>query len=84
MPTVTVISTAFAPLAQVVGEGIGQAGLPIVVVPHPVGDRDLALVRQRGAAIAAECARILTAPVDALAREFAGKAYPLPSAVMPR
>ena len=33
----TVISTAFAPLAQVVGEGIGHVSLPIVVVPHPLG-----------------------------------------------
>ena len=80
----TVISTAFAPLAQVVGEGIGHVSLPIVVVPHPVGDRDESVVTQRGENIAAECARILTTPVDVLAREFAGKAYPLPQAVMPR
>ncbi len=80
----TIISTAFAPLAQVVGEGIGQASLPIVVVPHPVGDRDEALVKQRGADIAKECARLLTTPVDVLASEFATKAFPLPKAVMPR
>lgn len=67
-----------------VGEGIGQVSLPIVVVPHPVGDRDEALVKQRGEQIAAECARILTTPVETLAREFAGKEHPLPSAVMPR
>jgi hypothetical protein len=84
VPTVTVISTAFAPLAQVVGEGIGQLSLPIVVVPHPVGDRDEALVKRRGEHIALECARILTTPVDVLAREFAGKQYSLPQAVMPR
>lgn len=67
-----------------VGEGIGQVSLPIVVVPHPVGDRDEALVKLRGEEIAAECARILTTPVDKLSREFAGKVHPLPSAVMPR
>jgi hypothetical protein len=81
---VTVISTAFAPLAQVVGEGIGHVSLPIVVVPHPLGDRDEALIRQRGADIAAECVRVLTTPMDALAREFEGKQYPLPRGVMPR
>ncbi len=80
----TVISTAFAPLAQVIGEGIGPLSLPIVVGPHPVGDRDEALVKRRGEDIAAECARILTTPADALAREFADKTYPLPQAVMPR
>jgi len=84
VPTVTVISTAFAPLAQVVGAGIGQAALPIVVVPHPVGDRDETVVKQRGERIALECARILTTEVDVLEREFADKHYPLPQAVMPR
>lgn len=83
MPTVTVISAAFAPLAQVVARGIGQAALPIVVVPHPVGDRDERLVRKRGADIAAECVRVLTTPVGKLAREYEAKRYPLPD-VMPR
>ena len=66
------------------GEGAGQLALPIVVVPHPVGDRDENLIRQRGADIARECARILTSPADELAREFEGKHYPAPRAVMPR
>jgi hypothetical protein len=79
-----VISTAFAPLAQVVAEGIGHASLPIVVVPHPVGDRDEALIQSRGADIARECVRVLTTDAGALAREFEGKQYPLPRGVMPR
>jgi len=84
IPTVTVISTAFAPLAQVVSEGIGQMSLPIIVVPHPLGDRDEAVIRKYGEDIAAQCARVLTTPVETLAREFAEKRYPLPAAVMPR
>jgi len=79
-----VISTAFAPLAQVTAQGAGHASLPIVVVPHPVGDRDQELIRQRGEQIAAQCVRVLTTPAAELAREFAGKHYPLPAAVMPR
>jgi hypothetical protein len=58
--------------------------LPIVVVPHPVGDRDASVVRRRGEDIARECVRVLTTPVADLAREFEGKRYPLPDAVMPR
>ena len=58
--------------------------LPIVVVPHPLGDRDEGLIRTRGADIASECVRVLTTPVEALAREFEGKQYPLPRGVMPR
>ena len=78
------ISTAFAPLAQVVGEGIGHVSLPIVVVPHPLGHRDEDVIRRRGVDIARECVRVLTTSADALAREFEGKQYPLPDAVMPR
>jgi hypothetical protein len=81
---VTVISTAFAPLAQVVGEGIGHVSLPIVVVPHPLADPDETVIRQRGADIANECVRVLTTPVDHLAQEFEGKQFPLPRGVMPR
>ena len=80
----TVISTAFAPLAQIAAEGIGQMSIPIVVVPHPVGDRDEAVIRKRGEQIAAECVRMLTTPVAELEREFKGKPFPLPAAVMPR
>lgn len=84
IPTVTVISTAFAPLAQVVSQGIGQMSLPIIVVPHPLGDRDVSVIRRYGEDIAEQCMRVLTTPVDALAREFRDKDYPLPAAVMPR
>jgi len=84
IPTVTVISTAFAPLAQVVSEGIGQMSLPIIVVPHPLSDRDVNVIRQYGEDIAEQCARVLTTPVETLLHEFKDKQYPLPGAVMPR
>ena len=84
VPTVTVISTAFAPLAQVVSEGIGQMSLPIIVVPHPLGDRDVQVIRKYGEDIAEHCARVLTTPIETLVREFKDKRYPLPAAVMPR
>jgi hypothetical protein len=58
--------------------------LPIVVVPHPLGDRDEGLIRARGTDIANECVRVLTTAVDELSREFEGKQYPLPRGVMPR
>ena len=67
-----------------VGEGIGHSSLPIVVVPHPVGNPDAALVTKRGEDIANECVRVLTTPAEALAREFESKPFPLPDAVMPR
>ena len=54
------------------------------MVPHPVGDRDENVVRRRGEDVARECVRVLTTPVEELSREFEGKRYPLPRAVMPR
>lgn len=84
IPTATVVSSAFAPLAQVTAEGIGHVTLPFVVVPHPVGDRDEALITQRGADIAARCVHILTTQAATLAREVREHPFPLPDAVMPR
>jgi len=68
----------------VVGEGIGHVSLPIVVVPHPVGDPSEAVIRQRGVDIARECVRVLTTDATEVAREFEGKQHPLPRGVMPR
>lgn len=65
-------------------EGIGRASLPIIVVPHPVGDRDEGLVKKRGEEIAEECVRVLTTSVAELEREFKDKKFPLPDALMPR
>ncbi|MES2561704.1 MAG: hypothetical protein V4637_03160 [Pseudomonadota bacterium] len=78
------MSTAFAPLARVVSEGIGHGTLPIIVVPHPVGDGDEAVILQRGADIANECVRMLTTHSQALVRELEGKSFALPAGVMPR
>ena len=80
----TVVSTAFAPLAQVTAEGIGHNALPFVTVPHPVGDRDTQLIEQRGADIAALCVHALTTAAGTLAQEVRENPFPLPDAVMPR
>ena len=78
------VSTAFAPLAQVTAEGIGHPTLPFVVVPHPVGDRDVSLIEKRGADIADQCAHALTTSAEVLAHEVSEHPFPLPDAVMPR
>jgi hypothetical protein len=79
-----VVSSAFAPLAQVTAQGIGHDDLPFVVVPHPVGDRDTALIEQRGAAITDACVHALITPAETLAREVNQHPFPLPDTVMPR
>lgn len=78
------MSTAFAPLARVVAEGIGHTSLPILTVPHPVGDRDEHRIQQKGSAVTAECVAALTGAVEEIARRFAASRFPLPDAVMPR
>ena len=78
------VSTAFAPLAQVTAEGIGHATLPFVLVPHPVGDRDEKLIEKRGADIAGQCAHALTTSAEVLAHEVSAYPFPSPDAVMPR
>jgi len=58
--------------------------LPIVVVPHPVGDSDPAAVEKKGRDVAAQCVRVLTTAAEELEREFRDMRYPLPEAVMQR
>jgi hypothetical protein len=63
---------------------VGYFSLPVVVVPHPVGDPDPTAVEKKGRDIAGECVHALTTPVEELEREFRDRQYPLPQAVMPR
>lgn len=73
-------SIAFAPLARVVARGLAHPSLPMAVIAHPVGDPQHDLIARKGTDAAAECARILTTPADALDAEFRAKKYPLPPA----
>jgi hypothetical protein len=81
---VTLISAAFAPLAQVIAARLGCPALPIVVIDHPVGDMDPGKVRQKGFAGAEACAQLLVTPVDALEREFRHKRFPPAPNVVPK
>lgn len=80
----TLISAAFAPLAQVIARRLGHPGLPIVVIDHPVGDPDPNKVRQKGVDAAEACAKIFVTPPDALDREFRDKRFPPAPHVVPK
>jgi len=84
IPTVTLISAAFAPLAQVIAGRLGCGGLPIIVIDHPVGDADPNKVRQKGLQAAEACAQLLVTPVEALEREFRHKRFPPAPNVVPK
>jgi hypothetical protein len=78
IPTVALISRSFCPLGQIVGRGVGHEALPIVMLPHPIGEADESRIAQKGIAAAAECVRLLTTPADKVCAEYANKKFPLP------
>jgi hypothetical protein len=84
VPAVALISRSFCPLGQIVGRGVGHTGLPIVMLPHPIGEADEARIAQKGVDAAAECVRLLTTQADVVNAEFAEKTFPLPEHAVPR
>ena len=78
VPTVALISRSFCPLGQIVGRGVGHQALPIVMLPHPIGEADASRVAQKGIDAAAECVRLLTMPAEKITIEYADKKFPLP------
>lgn len=80
----TLISAAFAPLAQMIARRLGRPGLPIVVVAHPVGDPDLEKVRQKGVDAMEACVHALVTPAEALVREFLDKKFRAVPHVVPK
>jgi hypothetical protein len=84
IPTVALISRSFCPLGQIVGRGVGHRGLPIVMLPHPIGEADESRIAQKGIDAAAECIRLLTTQAEAIGAEFAAKKFPLPEHAVAR
>jgi hypothetical protein len=83
VPTVALISRSFCPLGQIVGRGMGHQGLPIIMLPHPIGEADEDRIAQKGRDAAAECVRLLTAQA-AVGAEYAAKTFPLPEHAVAR
>jgi hypothetical protein len=82
IPTVTLISCSFCTLAQTVSRQLDYPGLPIYLLPHPIGDPDLSKVRNIGIDAAADVARLLTTPAIELTSEFQTKEFPLPENIV--
>jgi hypothetical protein len=83
-PTVALISRSFCPLAQIVAKGVGYPALPIVLLPHPVGEADTAKISAKGSDAAADCVRLLTSAGTEVANEFIDKRFPLPEHAVAR
>jgi hypothetical protein len=84
VPTVALISRSFCRLGQIVARGEGHHSLPIVMLPHPIGEADQVKIAQKGVEAAAECVRLLTTPGEAVGEEYAAKKFPLPEHAVPR
>ncbi len=84
VPSVALISRSFCPLGQIVGRGVGHQGLPIVMLPHPIGEADAGRIAQKGIDAAAECVRLLTTHAAAVSAEYASKKFPLPEHAVAR
>ena len=84
VPTVALISRSFCALGQIVGRGVGHKGLPIVMLPHPIGEADASRIAQKGVDAAAECVRLLTTNAETVGAEYAIKKFPLPEHAVAR
>jgi hypothetical protein len=83
-PAIALISRSFCPLAQIVAKGVGYPALPIVLLPHPIGEAHTTKISAKGSEAAADCVRLLTSPGTKVAGEFIGKKFPLPEHAVAR
>ena len=84
IPEYTLHRKVHDPLAQIVAKGVGYPALPIVLLPHPIGEADTAKISAKGSDAAAECVRLLTSASATVAGEFVAKTFPLPEHAVAR
>jgi len=70
IPVATVNSDEFANLGQSEARSLGMPGLPIVTVPHPMGDIEDPEVRERARAVVDEIVAVLTTDAGTLADTY--------------
>jgi hypothetical protein len=84
VPSVVLVSRSFCPLGQIVARGIGHHALPIIMLPHPIGEADEARIAMKGTEAAAEVVRLLTAASGIVVKEYTAKQFPLPEHAVAR
>lgn len=75
IPTATFCSGEFSALGANERAALGMPGLPIVVVPHPVGGISPEEARALGDGAMEEVRRILTEDAESLRKEYRERAY---------
>lgn len=73
VPTATLNSDEFVRLGQSDARALGLPGLPLVTVPHPMGDVSPAEVRTRAADAIQEIVAVITTPREELLAEYRGR-----------
>lgn len=82
MPTITFCSSEFAALGANERGALGMPGLPIVVVPHPVGGIPPEAARALAEGTIEEVHRALTAEAEVLRREYRERVYAPPRRIV--
>ena len=75
VPTATFCSSEFSALGANERTALGMPGLPIVVVPHPVGGIPPEVARALGNGAVDEVRRILTSDAESLRKEYREREY---------
>lgn len=81
MPTATIVTDEFTYLGRTEAEALGMPTLPIVVIPHPIGQAKPERVYQVADSAFGEMVDALTQPREQLAAEYRGK-YAQPKKVI--
>jgi len=73
VPVATINSDEFVKLGQSEARSLGMPGLPLVTVPHPMGDIPESAVRERARAIVSELVAVLTTDARTLEEKYQGR-----------
>jgi len=71
-------------LGQAVARQLDYPGLPIILLPHPIGDTDIEKVRDKGRDAATEAVRLLTTTAEEVAEEYMTREFPIPEFSVPK
>ncbi len=70
MPTATICTDEFVSLGRAEAQALGMPGLPLVVIPHPLGGLRPEEVRARAEAAVDGVVYVLTQPAEKLSAEY--------------
>lgn len=73
VPTAMICTDEFSVLGRSEAESLGMPGLPIALVPHPLGGQKAVQIQEKAAAVLSQVVDILTTSEAHLMERFRGK-----------